>query len=142
LTDRADGWSGYLSGLVAAGGFVLGGCLVAEAGVQPGAAVPADVLGDDPAGAGPGRPGLQVDQLAFERTEEALGQAVVPALTGAAVRLIDVEPGGQRGELSRCVLGGPCRSESSLPLPGRGRRRRWPAHQLLDGKPTTSVLPG
>ena len=82
MTDRVDAWSGYLFGLVVVGGFELGWRLVAEAGMQPGAVVPADVLGDGAPGAGPGGPGLQVGELAFERAEEALGQGVVPALTG------------------------------------------------------------
>jgi hypothetical protein len=77
-------WSGYILDLVVVAGFELGGCLVAEAAVQPGAVVPADVLGDA-AGAGSGGPGLQVDQLAFDGGEEAFGQSVVPALAGAAV---------------------------------------------------------
>jgi hypothetical protein len=65
LTDRADGLSGYLAKvLLSGGGFVFGGALVAEGAVQPGAVVPADVFDDRPAGAGPGRPGLQIDELA------------------------------------------------------------------------------
>ena len=71
-------WSGYLLGRVVVGGFELGWCLVAEAGVQAGAVVPADVFGDSPPGTSPGGPGLQVDQLAFEGAEEALGESVIP----------------------------------------------------------------
>lgn len=75
-------WSGYILDLVAVVGFELGWAEISQAAVQAGAVVPADVLGDGPAGAGSGGPGLQVDELAFERAEEALGQGIVPALTG------------------------------------------------------------
>jgi hypothetical protein len=56
--------SGYLLDLVVF--FVFAGAAVSEGAVQPRAVVPGDVLHDGPPGAGPGRPGLQVDQLAFE----------------------------------------------------------------------------
>lgn len=72
-------WSGYISDLVSVGGFELGGTEVSQAAVQAAAVVPADVLGDGVACGGPGRPGLQVDQLAFDGAEEALSQGVVPS---------------------------------------------------------------
>src|SRR5690349_6027199 len=90
-------WSGYILDLVVVAGFELGGCLVAKAAVQAGAVVPAEVLGDGAGGAGPGGPGLHVDQLAFDRAEEALGQGVVPALTGAPVGQLDLAVGGEGG---------------------------------------------
>jgi hypothetical protein len=72
-------WSGYILDLVAVAGFELGWAEVSQAAVQAGAVVPADVLGDGPAGSSSGDPGLQVDQLALDGAEEALGQGVVPA---------------------------------------------------------------
>jgi hypothetical protein len=66
--------------------------------VQAGAVVPADVFGDGVAGACPGGPGLQVDQLAFDGTEEALGQGIVPALAGAAVGQLNLAVGRKSGE--------------------------------------------
>ena len=69
-------WSGYILDLVAVAGFELGWAEVSQAAVQAGAVVPADVLGDGPAGSSSGDPGLQVDQLALDGAEEALGQGV------------------------------------------------------------------
>ncbi len=90
--------------------------------MQSGAVVPADVLDNSVAGAGAGWPGLQVDELAFDRAEEALGQGIVPALAGAAVGELDLAVAGQLGELCRCVLP---RSEWKItPDTGRGRRPR------------------
>src|SRR5262245_11824789 len=97
-------WSGYIADLVVVAGFELGGCLVAEAAVQPGAVVPGDVLGDGAAGGGAGGPGVVVEQLAFDRAEEAVGQSVVPALTGPAVGQPDLVVVGEPGELGGCVL--------------------------------------
>src|SRR5215469_12012837 len=97
-------WSGYIADLVVVAGFELGGCLVAEAAVQPGAVVPADVLGDGAAGAGSGGPGVVVEQLALDGTEEALGQGVVPALAGPAVGQPDLVVVGEPGELGGRVL--------------------------------------
>src|SRR5215471_14108010 len=75
--------SGYLLDL--AGFLELGGAAVAGGAVQPGAVVPADVFHDRPLGHGSGWPGLEVEQLAFDGGEEALGEGVVPALAGAAM---------------------------------------------------------
>src|SRR5215469_2964430 len=100
-------WSGYIADLVVVAGFELGGCLVAEAAVQPGAVVPADVLGDGAAGAGSGGPGVVVEQLALDGTEEALGESVVPALAGAAVGQLDLAVRREGRELARCVLAAP-----------------------------------
>jgi hypothetical protein len=96
-------WSGYIPDLVSVGGFELGRTAVSQAAVQAGAVVPADVLGDSAPDAGLGGPGLQVDQLAFERAEEALGDCVVPALAGAAVRQLDVEVAGGYGTARQAV---------------------------------------
>jgi hypothetical protein len=71
---------------------------------RPGAVVPADVLDNRVAGTGPGWPDLQVEQLALDRAEEALGEGVVPALAGAAVGQLDLAVAGQLGERSRGVL--------------------------------------
>jgi hypothetical protein len=95
-------WSGYLLDLVVF--FEFGGAAVAQGAVQAGAVVPGDVLDDGTAGHGPGRPGLQVEQLAFDRGEKRFRESVVPALTGAAHRQRDVAVAGQRGELGRGVL--------------------------------------
>lgn len=87
LTDRADGLSGYvLQVLMSGGGFVFGEWLIAQCRVQSGAVVPGDVFDDGSASGGSGRPGLVVGQFALDRAEEALGQGVVPALAGPAVR--------------------------------------------------------
>jgi len=67
--------------------------------VQAGAVVPGRVLYDRPACQGARGPGLNVDQLAFERGEERFGQGVVPALAGPADRQDDLVPVGQGGEL-------------------------------------------
>ena len=48
---------------------------VAQGAVQPGAVVPGDVFGNGPAGQGPGRPGLKVEQRAFDRGEKRLRAA-------------------------------------------------------------------
>jgi len=85
-------------------GFELGWAEISQAAVQPGAVVPADVLGDSAAGAGAGRPGLQLEQLAFDGTEEALGESVVLALAGAAVGQLDLAVRGEGSELARGVL--------------------------------------
>ena len=122
MTDRADGWSGYILDLVVAGGFGLGGAEITEGAVQAGAVVPADVLGDCAAGGGPGGPGLQVDQFCLERPEEALGQGVIPALAGAAVRELSVEVVGQLRELSGGVLAA---ADALLFVKLRCRRIGW-----------------
>ena len=75
-------WSGYLPDLFVVVVFVVGGTLVAERGVQPGAVVPADVLDHGPLGSCPSGPGAGVDELALDGGEEALSHRVVPALTG------------------------------------------------------------
>src|SRR5437764_5501854 len=101
--------SGYLLDL--AGFFELCGAAVAEGAVQPGAVVPAGVFHDVPAGGGPGRPGLGVDQLAFDRGEERFGQGVVPALAGASMGQRYRIVAGQGGELGRGVLTAPAGME-------------------------------
>src|SRR4249920_2079263 len=98
--------SGYLSDLGVVVVLEFGGAVVAEGAVQPGAVVPADVLNDRPPRRCPGGPGLGLDQLAFDRGEEALGQGVIPALAGAAGRESDLPAAGDGGELRGGVLGG------------------------------------
>src|ERR1700722_19662523 len=90
-------WSGYLPDLFVVVVFVVGGTLVAERGVEPGAVVPADVLHDRPPGPGPRRPGPGIDELAFERGEERLRECVVPALA---------RPAGRQGHLALVGEGG------------------------------------
>lgn len=85
-TDRADDLVRLRFDVVAVAGFEVGGAEVPQTAVQAGAVVPAGVFGDGAAGACPGGPGLQVDQLAFDGAEEALAQGVVPALTGRCGR--------------------------------------------------------
>src|SRR4249920_855554 len=97
-------WSGYPSDLGVVVVLEFGGTAVAKGAVQPGAVVPADVLNDRPAGRGPGGPGLGIDQLAFDRGEEALGQGVVPALAGAPHRQGDLAVSGEGRELAGGVL--------------------------------------
>jgi hypothetical protein len=76
LTDRADGLSGYVLKVLQSGsGFELGGRLVAERAVEPGAVVPGDVLDDGAAGRSAGWPGLLVEQLAFDRARHAVTAA-------------------------------------------------------------------
>src|SRR5215469_235637 len=94
--------SGYFLDLVVF--FEFGGAAVAEGAVQPGAVVPADVVNDRPARRGPGGPGLGIDQLAFDRGEETLGQGVVPALAGAPHRQGHLAVAGQLSEAGRGVL--------------------------------------
>jgi len=97
--------SGYLpEGLFTGGGLVFGGAAVAQGAVQVGAVVPADVLHDRTAGPGPGGPGADICQLAFERGEERLGEGVVPALASAPEGQGDLAVTGQGGELGRGVL--------------------------------------
>src|ERR1700748_2677924 len=81
---------------MADGVLVLDGAEVAEGAVQAAGVVPAfDVVEDRAAEPGARRPGAGVDELAFDRREEALGHRVVPALTGATDRQHDtVGPGG------------------------------------------------
>jgi hypothetical protein len=79
-------FSGYILDLAVVTGFELGGAAVTKCTVQPGAVVPADVLDDRAPCAGPGGPGAKVEQLAFDRSEERLGQGVIPALAFAAGR--------------------------------------------------------
>src|SRR5262249_27526371 len=74
---------GYLLDLVLF--FEFCGAAATQGAVQPGAVVPGDVLHDRPAGHGPGRPGLKVEQLAFDRGGKRFGKVVVPAVAGAAV---------------------------------------------------------
>jgi DNA-binding PadR family transcriptional regulator len=57
-------------------------CDLAGSAVRP---LPADVLGDCATGASVSGPGLQVDQLAFDRAKERFGESVAPALASAAV---------------------------------------------------------
>src|SRR5262249_35850514 len=54
-----------------------------------------------------GRPGLQVEQLAFDQGEEALREGVVPALAGAAVGQRHGMVAGQSSELGGGVLAAP-----------------------------------
>src|SRR5215472_6738678 len=70
-------WSGYIPGL---GLFLeFSGAAVSEGTVQSGVVVPADVVDDRLACRGAGGPRLRVDQFAFQRGEERLGEGVVPA---------------------------------------------------------------
>src|ERR1700733_12909646 len=96
-------WSGYISDLGPVGGFELGWAEVSQAAVQAGAVV----LGDGAPGAGLGGAGLQGDPLPFDGAEEALGEGVVPALAGAAVRQLHLPPGGEGGERGGCALAAP-----------------------------------
>src|SRR5262249_8759077 len=97
--------SGYFLDLVVS--FVFGWAAVAEGAMQSGAVVPADVLDDRVPCGGLGRPGLQVEQLAFDGGEERFGQGVVPALAGAAVGQHGVGLAGGGGGGGGGVLAGP-----------------------------------
>src|SRR5215471_19343783 len=108
--------SGYLLDL--AGFLVFGGAAVAEGAVQPGAVVPADVFHNRPDGSSSGRPGLGVDELAFERGEKRLGKGVVPALAGPAVGQRHRIAAGQARELGGGVLGEPRSAWKITPGPG------------------------
>src|ERR1035441_1618820 len=97
-------WSGYLLGdLLSGGGLEFGGTEIVQGAVQAGAVDPADVLHDGAPGSGPGRPGLEVEQFAFDRGKERFGEGVIPALAFAADRQGDLAVTGQLGEGSRGV---------------------------------------
>ena len=84
--------------------FEVGGAVVVQGAVQPGAVVSGDVLHDRPAGSGPGVPGPKVGELALQRGEERLGHGVVPALALAAHRWQDLAASGEISERSGGVL--------------------------------------
>src|SRR5215218_2692994 len=97
--------SGCLSSdLLAGGGLVLVGGLVAQGAVESGAVVPGDVVHGGAAGPSSGRPGLQVQALALQRGEERLGQRVVPALPGPTGRQPHREIAGKQGVVAAGVL--------------------------------------
>jgi hypothetical protein len=60
--------------------------------------------GRQAAGRRAGGPGVVVEQLAFERAEETLGQRVVPALAGPPVREPDLVVVSEGGEVAGGVL--------------------------------------
>jgi hypothetical protein len=75
-------------------------------------------------GGGPGGPGLQVEQLAFDRGEERLGQGVVPALAGAAMGQGYLAVGSEVGEFGGGVLAAPAKSTSPATAAAPGSKNR------------------
>jgi hypothetical protein len=97
--------------------------------MQPGAVVPGDVLDDRVPRAGPGGPGPQVEQLAFDRSEERFRESVIPG-TGLCGR--STRPPGSRRPERRTVRRGAGRIQLVVATPRSGgvrmgRPRGWAA---------------